>query len=78
MTEWKTLGAQLDIGGAKLKEIDVNNRRQVAGCKHDMIQFWLESDSLCSWKKLIDALFSIDQKVLAEKIRAKCCPEYKG
>ena len=84
--EWKTLGTQLDISAAKIKEIDVNNRSQVAECKHDMVQFWLESDSSCSWKKLLDALNMCDQSVLAKKIRetnflpAACgrvCPQDK-
>ena len=78
MTEWKRLGLNLDINMAKLNEIDVNNRGQVAECKLNMVQFWLESDMYRSWKKLIDALLLIDQKVLAERIRDKYCPQYKG
>ena len=71
--EWKSLSAELEISAAKIKEIDVNNRGQVAECKHDMVQFWLESDTSCSWKKLIDALISNDQSVLAEEIRNTYC-----
>ena len=73
VVEWKTLGVQLDISGTKIKEIDVNNRGQVAECKHDMVQFWLESDTSCSWKKLVDALNTCDQSVLAEKIKSTYC-----
>lgn len=75
MVEWKALGAQLEISAAKIKEIDVNNRGQVADCKHGMVQFWLESDRSCSWKKLIDALILNDQLVLAEEMRNNYCPQ---
>ena len=71
--EWKSLGTELEISPAKIKEIDVNNRGQVAECKHDMVQFWLESDTSCSWNKLIDALISNNQSVLAEEIRNSYC-----
>ena len=60
VVEWKTLGVQLDISGPKIKEID-------------MVQFWLESDTSCSWKKLVDALNTCDQSVLAEKIKSTYC-----
>lgn len=74
VTNWKTLGTELDISADKINEIDKNNRGQVADCKHDMVDFWLKCDISSSWKKLIDALNSIDQKVLAEKIRnSHCC-----
>ena len=78
MVEWKTLGVHLDISATKLKEIDVNNRGQVADCKHAMIEFWLESDRSCSWKHLIDALISADQLVLAEEIRMTYCSLSQG
>ena len=78
VVEWKTLGVQLDIRATKIKEIEVNNRYQVAECKHDMVQFWLESDTSCSWKRLIDALITCDHLVLAEEIRCTYCPLYEG
>ena len=73
LVEWKELGVQLDISAPKIEEIDVNNRGQVADCRRDLVQFWLESDVSCSWKKLIDALENIHKPVLAKKIRRKYC-----
>ena len=78
MVKWKSLGVELEISAAKIKEIDYNNRGQIAECKHDMVQFWLESDILCSWKKLIDALILNDQSVLAEEIRNTYCHMFQG
>ena len=57
------------IDPSKIKEIDINNRRQVADCRYDLVQFWLELDMSCSWKKLIDALSSCDHVVLAEHLK---------
>ena len=69
VVEWKSLGIQLHISPAKIKEIDINNGGQVADCRYDLVQFWLESDMSCSWKKLIDALSSCDHVVLAEQLK---------
>ena len=68
LVEWKSLGDELDISAPKINEIDINYRGQVADCRRALVQYWLESDVSCSWKKLIDALKSIDKSVLAEEI----------
>ena len=69
VVDWKSLGIQLHINLTKIKEIDINNRGQVADCRYDLVQFWLESDTSCSWKKLIDALSSCGHVVLAEQLK---------
>ena len=69
VVDWKSLGTQLHISLTKIEEIDINNRGQVADCRRHLIQFWLESDTSCSWKKLIDALSSCDHVVLAELLK---------
>ena len=76
VVEWKSLGVQLHISASKIKEIDVNNRGQVAECRRVLLQYWLESDVSCSWKKLIAALKSIGKSVLAEEIIRTYCPMY--
>ena len=76
--DWKSLAIQLEMSGTKIQEIDVNNRGRVSDCRRDMIEFWLQSDISCSWQKLIDALTSSDQSVLAEEIRVTYCPMYQG
>lgn len=73
VVEWKSLGVQLDISAAKIKEIDVENRGKVADCSYELINFWFESDVSCSWEKLTDALKSIGKSVLAAEIIKKVC-----
>ena len=75
---WKPLAIQLGMSHAKIGEIDVNNRGQVAECRYDMIQFWLQSDVSCSWQKLIGALKSSNHLTLAEKIKSIYCPMVQG
>ena len=76
--DWKSLAIQLEIGAPKIEEIDVNNPRRVADCRREMIQFWLQSDISCSWQKLIGALKSTDQLVLAEEIKSTYWPMFQG
>ena len=78
MTEWKELGVHMDIDIAKLNEIDVNHRGLVGDCRLAMVDFWLKSDTSCSWMKLIVALNSLNYATLAEKTRAEYIPQYKG
>ena len=68
LVDWKSLAIQLGMSATKVKEIDVNNQGQVADCRREMIQFWLQSDTSCSWQKLIGALKSTDHSALAEEI----------
>ena len=78
VVEWKSLGDQLNISAPKIKEIDVDNRGQVADCRRALVQYWLESDVSCSWKKLTDALKSIDKSILAEETIRTYCSMYQG
>ena len=78
VVDWKSLGIQLNISAAKINEIDVNNRGQVAESRRALVQHWLESDVASSWERLIDALRTIGQSVLAEQIRTTYCPTYQG
>lgn len=78
IVEWKLLGVQLEINASNLKEIEANNRGQVANCKCDLVQLWLESDVTSSWKKLIDALKIMEKSVLVAEIITTYCPMYQG
>ena len=76
VVDWKSLGTELGIDLSKINEIKDNNREQVSECKRALIQFWLDSDTNCSWMMLADALESSDMIVLADKIRTEyCCPQ---
>ena len=78
VADWKLLGIQLGIKGSKLQEIDANNSGQIANCRLDLINYWLDSDVSASWQELITALKEIDEHVLAEEIRALYYPQNEG
>ena len=81
VTEWRLLGDQLNINAAKIRQIEIDNRGQVADCRRELIQYWLQSDQSCSWERLVDALRTIgirEYEVLTEQIRTTYCPWYQG
>ena len=78
LVDWKSLAFQLEMSATKIEEIDFNNQRRMADCRREMIQFWLQSDTSCSWQKLIGALKSTDHSALAEEIKFKYCPMFQG
>ena len=81
VVDWKSLGVQLGISAAKIKQIDVDNRGLVVDCTRDLVQYWLQSDLSCSWERLVDALRTTginEYGVLAEQIRTTYCPWYQG
>ena len=78
VVDWNGLGAELGISYVKIKEIEKNNQKQVAECRRDLIQHWMEKDVSGSWQKLCDALTNMGQSVLACKIRQTYCSTYPG
>lgn len=76
--DWNGLGAELGISYVKIKEIEKNNQKQVAECRRDLIQHWMEKDVSSSWQKLCDALTNMGQSVLACRIRETYCSTYSG
>ena len=58
---------------SKLHKISVDNQGQVSECLWHLILIWLDSDGLCSWQKLIDALREIDKHVITDRIANDYC-----
>ena len=66
--EWFTLGIQLDVKDATLKDIEANHRGDVQRCKMEMLSVWLQSGPLNPWKKLATTLENMGKKVLAQRV----------
>ena len=69
--EWMNLGLELGILYTTLRKIDHEERGRIESCKREMIAAWLRGDDNAreqTWSTLVDALKSIDQNTLAEKI----------
>ena len=56
-TEWKSIGIELGLSNAKLKEIKADYHN-VKECCNEMLAEWLCVDTEASWEKLLTALES--------------------
>ena len=66
------MGLELGIQYHTLKKIEEDQRgRGVEACKMEMLAAWLQGDDNAeeqTWSTLVDALRSMDQNALADKI----------
>ena len=66
---WYQLGVQLNVPLNKLNEIRCNNPSDVYQCKLLMLQEWQRQPTLKpSWCTLVDALYSMEENVIADRI----------
>ena len=70
--DWHSLGVKLNLQGYQLREIernyDENNRR-----KNEVLDLWLRNTRNPSWEPVVQALYEMKEKVLADNIRTKYC-----
>ena len=71
-TKWYHLGLQLDISSYDLDIIE-HDSCGVEDRLRRMLQKWLKSCEKPSWGIIVNALKSIDEKVLANKLEEKFC-----
>ena len=71
VTEWKSIGIALGISESKLDEIGFTYPADTRQCIIQMMSFWIESDSTCSWEKLCTAFIECGKGELANEIRTK-------
>ena len=75
VSDWHTLGIQLDLTTSQLKDIDMTYHVQgVNRLKTEMFDVWLKSSPNASWTDLITALRAIDEEKVASDIEAGCIP----
>ena len=74
MAKWYSIGIQLGVDQAKLKEFEINYRA-ADRCFTEVISFWLNGNTpvAVSWKSLVEILESpfIGEKGLAMRLREK-------
>jgi len=68
VTNWYTLGLQLDIPTHKLQSIQ-HDHRTLENRKHEMLNFWVHSDPEASWGKLAAAVEKMEFRRISEMIR---------
>ena len=67
--DWKSLGMNLKLDPTKLSEIEHDCHGVDAECRQAMVEFWVNSDTSASWKRLAAALEGISHHVKAQEVR---------
>ena len=74
LVRWMDLGVELGLSYSTLKTIEVEQREKVRDCLREMLVAWLQKRDKVStvgkpsWRVLEDALRSIGEEEIAEKI----------
>ena len=63
------LGAWLDIPHSKMTEIKQNFQNTIDQ-KKQCIYYWMQKDPLATWRRLINALYGMEEIKLADSIRS--------
>ena len=73
VVDWYSLGVQLEVKAHDLATIERNYHGDTARCKLEMLNHYLESGKLPTWKAVADALQLMGKHEVASKIRAEHC-----
>ena len=69
--KWYSLGLQLGIDSQKLNTIEQSEPQSPFKCKGKMLKMWLLEDPAPTWGKLINALYPLDEKTLANDLKSR-------
>ena len=73
VSDWHSLGLQLNLTMCQLREIDVTYHKEGFNrIKAEIFNAWLKSSSSASWADLIKALKTISEDIVAGEIEASC------
>ena len=56
MTNWYSLGVQLEITPEDLNQIESNHSGDTERCKTEVVNFWLRNTQECTWDRLTQAV----------------------
>ena len=71
VSDWHTLGVNLDLKSHQLKEIERNYRGDDKRCKTEVLDRWLESTPSPTWEAVVEALCLMEAHIVADSIRRK-------
>ena len=71
MSDWHTLGLNLDLKYQQLKEIEKNHRGDDKVCKTKVLSCWLDNTLIPTWEDVVEALNLMDEHTVANKIQRK-------
>lgn len=73
MTDWHSLGVQLEIKYEDLAKIEKDYGNNTKRCKTEVVQFWCRNSLDRTWDRLADAVSLMgDHENLAKTLRKNC------
>ena len=77
--DWFSLGVQLGVRSARLKEIEMNFPVDTQRRKTEVLDFWLRNAPEISWQKLAQAVEAMGgYATVVQKLRRKMPPMPRG
>ena len=73
MVDWHSLGVKLGVQSHELGTIERDHHGNSVRCKHEMLARWLHSAKRPTWKAVADALWRMEERMVAVKIQTKYC-----
>ena len=74
VTEWQSLGLNLGLGMAAIKEIE-QDHQDMARRRMETLDRWVRKEAKASWVMVIEALEKMSELRLASKLREKYCTQ---
>ena len=71
VTDWRMLGAYLNVPVHVLDKINIEHDGVVEHCKMYMLQYWLDTTMTASWKDVARALEHLSMLKLAARLKLK-------
>ena len=71
VSDWHSLGVNLDLKHHQLKEIEKNHRGDDKLCMTKVLIGWLDSTPNPTWEDTVEALYLMDEHTVANNIQRK-------
>ena len=71
VSDWHTLGVNLDLKRHQLSEIEKNHRGDDKRCRTEVLGCWLDNTTNPTWKAVAEALYLMEAYSVADNIKRK-------
>ena len=71
VSDWHSLGVNLDLSRHQLSEIERNHHGDDRRCKTEMLGCWLDNTTTPTWEAVAEALCQMEAHAVAANIRKK-------
>ena len=71
VSDWHSLGINLDLKRHQISEIERNHRGDEKRCKTEILGCWLDNSAEPTWAAVAEALDLMEAHTVAEKIQQK-------